>query len=77
MDAAAGVTSIVTRTTGGGTFVTSSTATLLLMPFEEAVISVLPSRMAVANPLLSMVATPERELFQLTNVVRSWVLPSL
>ena len=76
MEALAGVTSIVTSTTGGGA-ITSRLAGLLVMPSSEAVMSVVPPRSPLARPLLSMDATPGRELFQLADVVTSCELPSL
>ena len=76
MEALAGVTSIVTRTTGGGA-ITSRLAGLLVTPSSEAAISVVPPVRPLARPLPSMDATLVFELFQLAKAVMFRELPSL
>ena len=56
--------------------VTVSTAELLMEP-DDAVIVVWPGADPVARPLVLIVATDGVEEPQLTDAVRSWVLPSL
>lgn len=67
----AGVTAIETRLG----WATESTVDPMI-ELETALMVALPMPVPVANPLLSMVATPGEEEVQLTELVRSCVLPS-
>ena len=70
-DAFAGVTAI--ETSAG--WLTASAADPVIEP-ELAVIVAFPIPVPVANPVVSMLATPGAEEVQLTELVRSCVLPS-
>jgi hypothetical protein len=67
----AGVTAIETKLG----WATESTVNPVIEP-ETALMVALPIPVPVANPLLSMVATPGAEEVQPTELVRSCVLPS-
>ena len=71
-DEFAGVTAMLVKTA----LVTLRTTELLIDP-DAAVIVVWPAPDAVARPAALIVATEGVEEIQLTEVVRSWVLPSL
>ena len=62
---------------GGGGTVTSNATVLLLTPAIEAEMSVLPAKIPVARPEAPMVAMLRLELFQMTEFVMSWLVPSL
>ncbi len=68
-----GVTAIETRVAG----FTVSTAVLLVMPPEVAVIFELPTLRLVASPEALMEATAPLLEFQVAELVRSAVLPSV
>ena len=73
MEGLAGATAMETNVGA----VTVSTAVLLVMPPEAAVISELPTVKAVATPLALMEATAPLPEFQVAELVRSWVLLSV
>ena len=72
MDGLTGLTAMLVNTA----VLTVSTAELLTEP-DAAVIVVWPGADPVARPLVLIVATDGVEEPQLTDAVRSWVLPSL
>ena len=75
-DAPAGAPPGLTQTPPLGAW-TVSMAVLLVTPFMLAVMLLPPAETPVARPEMSIVATKESELFQVTELVRSWVPESL
>ena len=73
IEALVGATAMETRAAG----LTVNTTVLLVMPAEVAVILELPTLRPVATPLALMEATAPLLEFQVAELVRSAVLPSV